>query len=420
MKKIYYLLLLVFPFVLQSCLKEEEDLFDGTPSERMEEALANYKKVLSSSENGWLMEYYAETNQSYGGYNFAMQFTTSNVKAYFELADPTTSMESLYQLVADDGPVLTFDTYNPFLHYFSDPSSSMPDAFEGDYEFKLMGLSDDQSEIYLKGKRSGNKMVLKKLTETPEQYLTKVAAVREAFDAPSYAMTIGGSEVDCSIADNVLTFSYPGDNEEIVSETVAFCYTDKGIHLYEEISINGTPVTEFLLQNGNMVADEVSVVLSTVFPPINELFVTGKWYIAYSTLGAFAKPYYDVVKQKEDAIGETLQIAYMGLSLYGSGKFGFNLISSGYGGSLLFDYVLEGDNKITLQFALDGEGDGLWYHKNAGFNYALVPFGYNSARTFTLTADNPKSPTQITLTEDANPNNVITLFANQVTYPFNN
>ena len=38
MKKIYYLLLLVFPFVLQSCLKEEEDLFDGTPSERMEEA----------------------------------------------------------------------------------------------------------------------------------------------------------------------------------------------------------------------------------------------------------------------------------------------------------------------------------------------------------------------------------------------
>ena len=110
----------------------------------------------------------------------------------------------------------------------------------------------------------------------------------------------------------------------------------------------------------------------------------------------------------------------MGLSLYGSGKFGFNLISSGYGGSLLFDYVLEGDNKITLQFALDGEGDGLWYHTNAGFNYALVPFGYNSARTFTLTADNPKSPTQITLTEDANPNNVITLFANQVAYPFNN
>ena len=48
---------------------------------------------------------------------------------------------------------------------------------------------------------------------------------------------------------------------------------------------------------------------------------------------------------------------------------------------------------------------------------ALVPFGYSSARLFTLTTDDIKNPSYITLTEDANPTNSMTLFAAQISFP---
>ena len=101
-------------------------------------------------------------------------------------------------------------------------------------------------------------------------------------------------------------------------------------------------------------------------------------------------------------------------------KFGFQFVSSGYGGALYFQTQLTGEDKITLKFASSGGGDGVWYHNNANFAYALFPFGYSSARTFTLTADDNKNPTQITMTEVGNAKNTITLFAAQIAYPFKN
>ncbi len=134
MKKVYLLLLILSPLIFQSCLKDQEDLFDESPAERMSQALSEYKSVLASSENGWILEYYPEANQSYGGFVFIVEFSESEVTAFTELAsDASTSVTSLYQLISDDGPVLSFDTYNSFLHFFSQPSGSMPDGYQGDF-----------------------------------------------------------------------------------------------------------------------------------------------------------------------------------------------------------------------------------------------------------------------------------------------
>lgn len=73
-----------------------------------------------------------------------------------------------------------------------------------------------------------------------------------------------------------------------------------------------------------------------------------------------------------------------------------------------------------MQFSMSGGGDGVWYHNNANFHYFLNIFGYNSARVFTITADDVKSPSYLILTEDANPNNTIKLIPTQTLYPFNN
>ena len=56
MKKIYYILfLLLAGFCFNSCVSEEEDLFDKSAAERMNEALTKYKAILQDDPQGWVM-----------------------------------------------------------------------------------------------------------------------------------------------------------------------------------------------------------------------------------------------------------------------------------------------------------------------------------------------------------------------------
>ena len=100
-----------------------------------------------------------------------------------------------------------------------------------------------------------------------------------------------------------------------------------------------------------------------------------------------------------------------------SNAWGFTfMVDTGYAGQLTMNYELIGDNKIAMQFAMAGQGDGVYYHNNCSFSYYLNVFGYNAARTFTITADNEAAPSMLYLTEDANPANTITLVKNIAFY----
>lgn len=323
MKKIYLLLLIICPLIFQACLKDQNDLFDKSPSERMDEALSNYKKVLASSDKGWLLEYYPERNQSYGGYNYIIQFTESTVKAHVDIAADISesSDETLYQLIADSGPVISFDTYNSFLHYFATPSSSMYQAYQGDFEFILMGLSDDQNEIRLKGKRSGNTMVLRRMTEDAVSYLTKVLNVEDEITAPEYRINIGNEQFACTLSSRILSFQYPGDDDAIVDVQTAYCVTDKGIRFYEPLDINGVTVDEFILENGRLVSNNGNISIEFVFPPINSVFVASTSQYVFSdftqfeNMSATVKGWLDVAYAGNLAKeGESLDLIYFNYS----------------------------------------------------------------------------------------------------------
>ena len=57
-KRFLYLMLAVVAFSMQSCLHDDNDVFDKSAAERIDEAVANAKSVLESSPNGWHLEYY--------------------------------------------------------------------------------------------------------------------------------------------------------------------------------------------------------------------------------------------------------------------------------------------------------------------------------------------------------------------------
>ena len=430
MKKIYYsLLYLVAALTIVACTHEEEDLFDNSSAIRADEAIVADLSVLTGSENGWLMEYFPEANQAFGGYNVLLKFgTDGKVTVASELYGASQTATSLFSVKQSAGIVLSFDTYNTIFHLFSDPADPTGAGgkgygLEGDYDFLILEATPEK--VVLQGKKSGGLAVMTPMNGSWNEYLTAIQAADGAMIFSKYKLEMGGQEIPVSISYRTLTFTYEEDGN-VVSKTGSFIVTQTGYKFYEPIVVNGKTIEGFVLDAANNLfteANDGSIKLIPVIPPLNEQFVTGNWYIAYSQLGRFAQTYFAHCKQNfMDQEGEELIQAYMGSALYGS--FGFNFIShasdGNYGGLLGYDYELIGEDKVSLVFNFTGEGNGVWYHNNMGFHFLLRPFGYDVTRIFTLTTDNPTSPTYITLTEDDNPNNSMTLFASQINYPFRN
>ena len=389
-----------------ACTPEEDDIFSDSSANRADAAIEADMQVLTGAANGWLMEYYPEMSQTYGGYNILLSFSEDG---HVTVAGDIVAT-SLFSVKQSAGIVLSFDTYNEIFHFFSDPGNSQGGGnaygLEGDYDFLILEATPQQ--VKLKGKKSGNYAVLTPMEGDWAAYIQEVQAAEAAMQANSYQISDGTNTASVSVNYRNMTISYQ-EGEEALSMPAPFIVTPTGYKFYEPITLWGKTLTGFTYDAASDSFTETSgtgITMIKIIPPINEQFVSGDWYITYDGLGSFGKPYFNIVMQSLAAGGEELIWAFMGSSLYGS--YGFNFNSSGYGGVLNYDYELIGEDKIAMVFNFTGAGNGVWYHNNMNFHYALNVFGYNAARTFTITTDNISAPTYITLTEDANPANTIT------------
>ena len=237
------LLLLLLPlFVFQSCMKDQDDVFDEPSSLRMQKALDNTRKVLRESEKGWLIDYYVGDNQKYGGYAFTVKFDSLTCTASSELSADTAT--SYYKLTTDDGPVLTFDTYNTVLHALATPSADNYEGSHADYEFII--LSADSNEVVLKGKKTGSIMKMHPLTETSSAYLSRVDSLVGNFVINGASGTVDKTSLDMLVDIDNRQIEYSSSNDSTISGYTAFTMTDKGVRLYEPITINGLKLQNFI------------------------------------------------------------------------------------------------------------------------------------------------------------------------------
>lgn len=240
---IFKLLLLLLPlFVFQSCMKDQDDVFDEPSSLRMQKALDNTRKVLRESEKGWLIDYYVGDNQKYGGYAFTVKFDSLTCTASSELSADTAT--SYYKLTTDDGPVLTFDTYNTVLHALATPSADNYEGSHADYEFII--LSADSNEVVLKGKKTGSIMKMHPLTETSSAYLSRVDSLVGNFVINGASGTVDKTSLNLLVDIDNRQIEYSSSNDSTISGSTAFTMTDKGVRLYEPITINGLKLQNFI------------------------------------------------------------------------------------------------------------------------------------------------------------------------------
>lgn len=187
MKKylIYAMSLLLSGSVFTACVNEEDDIFEASPADRLNQAEEDYTNILCAAPNGWVMQYF--TNEREPGYIYLMKFdknTSVKIAANNKWLGNTYKEEtSMYQLISDNGPVLTFNTFNDVFHIFADPDD-VPDTeldneqgygHKGDYEFIVMEAEKDY--IRLKGKKYSKIIEMRPLEEGKdwEEYINECA-----------------------------------------------------------------------------------------------------------------------------------------------------------------------------------------------------------------------------------------------------
>lgn len=271
--------------MLQSCLKDQEDIFDETGAVRSQEYLDNAKKVLTSSEYGWAFDYYPDRDISYGGYVYTVKFDGSEVTAMFELM-PGETETSLYRLCEDNGPTLSFDSYSDMLHFFSTPNGSNPgyQAYDGDFEFMIMEVSDDL--IKLRGKRTGNTMYLRRLTEPAPDYMTGVIEMADNLFLTAASGTIGSADAAATFDLDVRRIDILCGNE---SEGSYFVPGKNCIIFMDPVVINGAEITRLDFDAEKMVYSGTdskgnAITLAGTLPDTYEFFddLAGDYTINYN------------------------------------------------------------------------------------------------------------------------------------------
>lgn len=236
-----YLLLLLPALLMQSCLKDQEDTFDQASSNRLQQYLTDTQKTLMGSEYGWVFEVFPEPNQLYGGYVFTCEFDSLQVRVGSELG-PGEFYTSYYKMTNEVGPAITFDTYNPLMHFFSDPSSAQYQAYQGDFEFVVDSIGTDVVKVH--GYRTGNTLYMYRLTKPADEYLADVAAFKKQFSDDTYTLfagSINGVDVSGEVdASNLYADMTTGG----IGSEPAFVYTSTGLRFYEPIQVGDATFRE--------------------------------------------------------------------------------------------------------------------------------------------------------------------------------
>lgn len=201
MKKSTYLAALA-ALALASCSDNGNEIFDQSAADRLEQYKKDYTEVLTADGGLWSMEYFCNPEEP--GYVFVMKFDKDGsvqVSAnHIWIGGEFKQETSIWKMIADNGPVLTFNSYNNLFHIFSDPGDiTGPNApqgesgeinetgygHEGDYEFQVMEVFDEGRSVRLLGKKRMIDIFLHRLDSSTDvaSYLAEVKDVRNRFSA---------------------------------------------------------------------------------------------------------------------------------------------------------------------------------------------------------------------------------------------
>ena len=255
-------------FVLAGCTRfQEEDLFDESASQRIasfNEDLRSRLVEQSSNDNyGWVIQYFVASE--FEGFNLFGSFYDNgkvNIAGNHRFlrggnAGKYTESLSFYQVLSEDGPVLSFNTWNDVLTVFVDPvdPSQAPsllvsdgEGMHGDQNLVFQGYRGDT--ILFSGERNSGRVRFVPCdrpwqdyirdTESNKNYITNNAIT-------SYYVVCGTDTLYFKNLRNGLFTYCERVNDPLFPSTINCVFTPTGFYLQRRNSIAGTSFQEFTL-----------------------------------------------------------------------------------------------------------------------------------------------------------------------------
>jgi len=423
--------------LLTACEPYTENLFDKPAEVRIAESLQTYRELLTAQTKGWLVEYFPEKTQRYGGFNLFFRFENEKVTVRSEI-DPAASATSSWSMGTDMGPTLNFNSYNEVLHhYFCDPAVPLGGGYglnrEGDYEFVVM--SGSETEFILMGKKTKNTI---RMTPVPsnsswDEYGNSIVDMRSNIIAPAYRMTLNNKEISIEKKVNANLFIFKTGGEII---NAPFIVTLKGIKFYEPVKLLNVELSSFTWRpaEDNLVSNDGSAVISFIYTSLSNYFVnnlpTTDWFLKTDNIGPGLLPAWNAAKNaldKED--GERLFYMWFG-SLGDEYPVGLSFAcwdyenNTAWAGTYVYNFQIISNNQIKFVFNLastNANGINANYYASRLQYFTIAPF---NGKTFTLEPDvdisNPKNMTNIKnlkLIDTADSNNWLTIGLEEVRWP---
>lgn len=239
-------------FLFTACVNEEDDLFDKSAAERLNEVSATYSERFVAPTSGWSMEYYpnpetvsptddwAPNTRGYllsakfsadGTVDMATNISASDFgdylvnKAHLTQYGGTVTDKSTWNVNTDMGPVLSFNSYSQVMHIFSNPGIyDLGNGLEGDYEFAVIDLPEEGDIAMLKGKKRDVYVRMTKIDEGVElsDYINDVNNFSTTIFSPSapnnIVMKLGETKYQIESASTGIMNIYPYDGDNVTDE----------------------------------------------------------------------------------------------------------------------------------------------------------------------------------------------------------
>jgi len=245
---------------LSSCLFEEDDIFGESAALRGQHYTKTITDVLYTPTNGWQMQYFA--NPTSKGYNIYCQFfengsvILASDHDYIRVGKAGTlrADTSTYVLNEQDGPVLSFNSWNDILSVFTDPVDPKSGAedgegLQGDNEFVVTKVEGER--ITMRGERHEGIVIMQQCDRPWKEYYKYIQDFRDYITnqlVTTYYVTTGNA--DTAYFSNLRTgyFDYLDRlNDPLKKEQIACVFTASGFRMQFPDSLGMDTFQEFII-----------------------------------------------------------------------------------------------------------------------------------------------------------------------------
>ena len=443
------LALVVFSmFSLASCKNEVDNIFDEDAVIRLDKAKAEYSDILTRNGGKWQLEYFANENEQ--GYIYLMTFAKDGsvtisgnnqwinyVKTGSTKTPAFGSEISMWEIIADNGPVLSFNTYNKYFHLFADPydipstGGAATDAdidesgygHEGNYEFDIMKYSGDT--LYLTGKKPTRSeryvdMIMTRVDGgiNDEVYMNEVIAMTDSFfntKIPQVYINLpnGVRWIVKNGASSILKMFREDADEISTAEYHNIIITHDGISFMDPVTLDGYVIKNFTRQpDGSLLCRDDNQTTMTA-DVLSHVFTTQTAYVWRSTAaqagGTFGTLLTTLTSEMKDIYKSTfnyVQIAYD--ADLKAQILSFNVKKGSRKDNLKYTITkmeAVGDNQVRL--TIEPEGDLVAQAYKNCTALAQIIAAINGS-TFDLSANSLLSPVNMKMAQSGSAGNYIT------------